>query len=537
MEEIEVDVSIGSQELTTSNCIYIISEELNLKGGTFEISGENCTLLFKNKGKIKYGTIKLNKTYIDAPLSGIFEYVVFDEKNTTGIINDIIRVEWFKKSTDTDDSYAFQKCIDAASIGGNKIQLLSKVYYLSQTLQLYSGTIIEGTIMGAMDRNKIQGTRLEFNLYGAKAMSFDTKSGDNYKTTCYKFRLSNLFIINTYQSDSDNSLFGYEYPNTIGISFTSDDTATAPRNGTLENIMFYGFYTAIQINALSYVKFENISISCCKNGIVIDNNNSGKYIEFGWFNRIVINNLNIPVGSSIANDVIGIEINSGNNLYFNEIDINDCNIGLYFNSLASLHTIFVNRMNVIRCNTCTYFHMEKSHITRVKISEVTMKYGACTRNGGTSTKEFYYGFKFDRTSPYTISTCSFVDIADTECYSNSSYKAIEINEISLDTCVLDRMRILNPMTKVNAVRKLGILNFQPSGEITIPAQSNTGTVNLCNYNIFNDSLPTPTIIPVGESPYPTSQAYSFDTTLKFTISLSAVTTTTAKYKYIFPTMI
>lgn len=524
-------------QFSSTSCIYVITYDIDLQEGTLEIP-ENCTLEFI-EGKICNGIIRLNKTYITAPLIHIFDNITFDNSYEIGLINDIVRVEWFKSSNDIDDTNAFQKCIELASINGNKITLLPKKYFISDTLNLYSATIIEGTIIGIIDRNRFQGTRIVLNIDPSitvpiAAMRFCTKQVNNihsdYKTTCLKFRLSNLSIENSYPT-------GYSLENCCALEFDTTANETTPRSGIVQNLYIVNFHTAINIKALSYVEFNTIYITQCRNGILIDENIS--FIEFGWFNKIIINNGTLPIEE---NNVIGINVNSGNNLYFNEIDLNDCNIGFNIKTKKDLFSIFLNRINAIRCNTCINFHMEVGHITRIKISEVTMGYGECNRKSGKSAINNYYGLKFMRNNSYTINCCSFTDIYDLASYTDSDnihYYSIYIDKISLDTCNFERMRILNPMHGVSRVHKLGILNFIPLGEITISSNSTTGYVRICSNDIFSDKIYPPLIIiPNNDSPYPNSHSISFDNSNKLTLCLTLPSSNDSdcKYKYIFPTM-
>ena len=541
MEKEVIDVTKVSEKFEKNNCVYIVNNVIDLSGGTFEVTGANCILRFTENGHIKNGKIKLNNTYIEAPLCCIFSSIKSQsvDKNIDVeemlLANETIKVEWFRLPDAADDTEALQLSIDIASNRGNIIQLLAKTYHVSSTLNIYSGTIIEGTLRGTLDRGRVLGSRIEVNFSNKTDENtpicvFDlfTRNSSTFKTTCNKFRLSNLAIV-----ANDNIA-----KSCSALRFASEKSYETPRNGLISDLYIYNFHKAIEVKALSYVKFDTIYINDCQNGVVIAKE-SGGTIEFGWFHRIIINNGSMPAEAVVE----GVTLNSGNNLYFDEIDINDCNIGFNFNSKKDLFAVFVNRLNVTRCNTCVQFYMEQAHITRVKISEVTMGYGACDRANNTqATSGLYYGFLFKRIEDYTIGSCSFTDIYDSQTISNS--RAIKIDGISLDTCNFERMRICNPMQGVSKVHKLGILNLISSGEIVFNAQNTSGngqsvtrteTVTLCTNNIFTEAI-IPNILPIGNSPYPESVTVSTGVP-KLTLTITAPNNQTCKYRYFFPTMI
>lgn len=546
MDTIVIDLTKGSKNLSENNCIYIVNNVIDLDGGDFNLSGSNCILRFTENGQITNGTIKLNNVYVDAsPSYHIFHSITNVNGNEITITNDTIYVDWFHCANSTDDTQSLQLCIDIATNKGNKIQLLPKVYYVSSTLNIYSGTIIEGTLRGTLDRDHILGSRIEVNFSNKTEESlpscvllFLTQTESTYKTTCNKFRLSSFAIVA--KDDIAKSC--------SALKFDSQKLYETPRNGEVTDLYIYNFHCAINLKALSYVKFDTIFIDTCQNGIVIAKE-SGKTLEFGWFHRIIINNGSMPSDVFVE----GITLNSGNNLYFEEIDLNDCNLGFNFTAKGDLFAVFVNRVNSIRCNTCINFNMEQGFITRVKMSEMTLGYGACWRYDNTqATSNMYHGMLFKRSCDYTISWCTFTDIYDTYTVANS--RSIKIEEISLDTCNFERIRVANPMEGVSRVQKLRLFTFKPYGVITSPASNTndhpldlgqfemrTETIELFDGIIFAEPISiTPIVTPIGNSPTPTSVAVFNDydeNKTKMRITIAGEDNKTYNYQYFFPTMI
>lgn len=539
-----VDPIKSNINLTDDNCIYIINNVIDLENNyTFEISGNNCVLRFTEKGQITNATVILDHVYVDAhPTSHIFHSITNVDGNDIILTNETVYVDWFHFANSTDDTQSLQLCINIASNNGNKIQLLPKIYIVSSTLNIYSGTVIEGTIKGTSNGTDVFGSRIETELDNNTCVfMFITPKGSNFKTTCNRFKLSNFAIAKQIGLQK-------EYLHCSALKFDSDESYDTPRTGEVSSMYITGFEKAIEIKALSYVKFNDINIDTCKNGIVISKE-GGKTLEFGWFHRIIINNGLLSADTKVE----GITINNGNNLYFEEIDINDCNIGFNFTAKSDLFVIFVNRVNAIRCNTCIQFDMEQSYITRVKMSEITLGYGACSRASDTQAiSDMYHGLLFKRSGDYVISWCTFTDIYDTYTVENS--RSIKIEEISLNTCNFERIRILNPMEGVSKVQKLRLFTFKPYGEITSPAITTsddpldlgqfvvrTETKELYDGILFTEPISlTPIVTPIGDSPIPSSVTVFNDyeaNKTKMSITIGGEDNKTYKYQYFFPTMI
>ena len=543
MEKEVIDVTKVSGKFEKNDCVYIVNNVIDLSGGTFEVSGANCILRFTENGQIMNGTIKLNNVYIDAPSYPIFYSIVNVNGDDITITNEAIKVEWFRLPDAVDDTEALQLCIDIASNRGNIIQLLAKTYHVSSTLNIYSGTVIEGTHRGSRSGNYVGGSRIETNINdNTSVFLFYTPNEATVKTTCNKFRLSNLAIA---KANSNGNVLACS-----ALKFDSDDTHVSPRMGEVTNMYISGFQKAIEVKALSYVKFDNIIIDTCSSGVVLAKEDN-RTLEFGWFHRIIINNGSMPAEAVVE----GITLNSGNNLYFDEIDINDCNIGFNFNSKKDLFAVFVNRLNAIRCNTCVQFFMEQAHITRVKMSEMTLKSGACKRSSDAyATNNMYYGLLFKTSDNKIMSWCSFTDIYDISSEANSQSICNDYEKLSLNTCNFERVRVGKPMQGVSNVHKLSVFTFKPYGEVTFAATEvnddplglgqfvvRTVTKELYDGILFAEPITiTPIVIPIGSSPIPNSvnifNDYENNKT-KMTITIGGTNSRSYTYQYFFPTMI
>lgn len=444
-----------------SNCIYIIGIEQQTYGTKTSplVIPENSTLIFES-GKFIGGYVKLNNTSQNDVLYTVWDNVEISGTSTDFIIknlkNDIIRPEWFGAIGNGvhDDTKALQQAIKIASTCGSTVKLSARRYLITETIHIQSGTHIEGTLQGNFDRNVHTGSSIEVNL-NSDSIALDINS--NYKeegiyvdpSGCYKFILKDFGLINK-KIDTPS----------IGIRLYSEGEKASPRNGTIENLFVNSFDTGFLLNALSYVKFNNISIGFSRMSIHIAK--IGHYIEFGWFSNIYINTNN-P-------NAIGIKIENGSNLYFNEIDINDCEHGFWVNVITSIYNLFINRINITRCKYSMKFHAASEYMTRSKISEISI-HG--TPNDG-------YGILFSRNSPYGFNDCVFMDLFDAL---PTQVDFIRIEDMWMGSIVFDRLRTSNKISGLAHVKKVGVLSIPNYGEFIIPA----GTINNFSHNVTTRS--------------------------------------------------
>lgn len=555
-------------QFNEANCTYVIPFEKDLNGTTLTLLA-NCVLKFENGGMLKNGTLKGDNTFIDAHLDVIFSDMLFGRVSDERIafMNDFVRPEWFyvtpkllfKETTinnviypdyyETVDSKMLNGSIEFASVSGNIIKLLPKVYDINIPIKIYSGTILEGTINGEEDRGVVQGTILRYTHYvseiGGVVLDLECAGGDeinDYQKTLFKFRISNL-TIEYGESCKDKAGIYALSQDFIGIKLSTSNPSTGPRSGVIENVMVFGFGVGIMVCSASYVKFSNVNITNCLKALHIGKDCDTSVIEFAWFDKIIIN-----VGKRyMSENVTGIELNSGNNIYFNEIDVNDCNTGIYFytNTERTLFNIFMNRLNITRCATCMLFYTKKSYITRVNISEVTMDYSMYVRTS--SSDGIYqipselYGLKFSRVTPYMIGDSSFSNIYESTIYTDSvpNHTSISVDTASglaLTSCSFDKMRLLNPIEGFVGMRKLGIINFKSYGEIIVPAgTTQSDLIELMVTNIFNNGVyPMPIVTPAADSEIPQVVFSAEGAALKMKLACQQTSTVNRIYRFYFP---
>lgn len=376
----------------------------------------------------------------------------------SGFLNEYLRPEWFGAIGDgvTDDSIALQQCIVEARLSGAKIFLAAKRYLLKSPIHLFSGSYIEGALPGSIDRNVQIGSSLVFDLSDETdaAIVLDSSvkdsAGQNIDPSgCYKFMIKRLGIINNKTTTN------------IGLRLTSSNEDPVPREGLIENVLIYHFETGILVNSLSYVKFSQICLIGYKTGIQI--NKTGLYVEFGWFYDIYMN-------TTLPNSV-GLDINSGNNLYFNEVDINDCTQGMWLHSDQPLFNYFFSRINLMRCGTGVAIKAVDNFITRLNFSEVTLYYSEC-------------GFSFDREGYYNIGDSSFVDIIDS-VENNLKLLWIKDSSLSLASCIFERVRALGRIVGFSHVGRLNLFNIVSSGEFVMSAGTQSYTYVITNRSVLD----------------------------------------------------
>ncbi|WP_281962439.1 glycosyl hydrolase family 28-related protein [Bacteroides nordii] len=446
-------------QFSSPNCIYVIGIEQQTFG-TFTsplVIPENSTLIFEG-GKFIGGYVKLNNTvqndvyyrvWENVEISGTFEHYVWRIFK-----NEMIRPEWFGAVGDgiNDDTQALQQAIKIASACGSVVKLSARRYLITKTVHIFSATHIEGTLPGSIDRNIQTGTSIEAKLttdnIALDANASYEKNGVKVDPSgCYKFILRDFSIVNV------NTNSG------IGLRLYSKDD-TCPRNGVIENVFVYSFATGLELNAFSYVKMSYMSITDCQTSIHIDP--KGGYAEFIWFSNIYVN--------TNALNAVGIKIENGNNIYFNEIDINSCKYGFWANAVKSIYNLFVNKMNVTGCINSVWFYAKDQYIARVKMSEVSIY----------SFPNSEVGILFSRVAPYSIEDSVFTDLFDSV---TTEADFIRIEDMGMSSSVFDRIRTYNKLSGLSHVKKAGVLSIPNSGTFIIPA----GTTGSFTHTISSSS--------------------------------------------------
>lgn len=429
-------------QFSSPNCIYVIGIEQQTFGTATSplVIPDNSTLEFIG-GKFIGGYVQLN----DTVQNDVF-YTVWDNVEISGTSpnymwkifrNDTLRPEWFGAIGNGvhDDTKALQQSIKLASACGSIVKLSPKRYTITETLQIFSGTHIEGTLPGSIDLYTQTGTSIEVNLT-TDNIALDINSANDI-SGCYKFILRNFSIV---MSNSN-------IPTTALRLYSIADSC--PREGLIEGVFVYGFNIGFDLNAFSYVKIQRINISHCTIGINIVK--SGTYTEFIWFDNIYIN--------TDAPNAIGINIEDGSYLYFDEIDIAGCIKGLYINSKSGVLNLFANRLSMENCTNSIHVHANSQHITRIKLSEVAIYRMPDNENG----------IIFSRNMPYNIEDCVFTDLFDA---SSNNKNFIKIEEIGMSTCTFDGIRTYDKLTGFSNVKKVGLLRIPNSGAFVIPEGTN-----------------------------------------------------------------
>lgn len=399
-------------------------------------------------------------------------------------IDGIVRPEW---STNPDEYAILQEAINSAEYHKAKVVLSSKVYHTNNTLNIYTGTIIEGTIFGAYDRSRVTGSMISYHGEGIAIKINcvdDSATSSANKETCYRFRLANFSIVKGFEPENPSTYINSCPNSAIGLSFETETTETAPRSGQIENLTIRNFGTGIRINGISYVNFYNINITDFVTGILIEKNNIDHYIEFARFDKIMLGTKFSP-----ACNTTGILIRDGNFVYFNQIDINDCRTGFLAESKYKLFSIYLDKIHILRASTCIYIYARESHITRFSVTDVTLDYPSGT--GTPYVGNAKYGLKFNRNGEYTISDSSFDRITDSDAYNvpNRIHYFVYISGgDNLVYCRFSNLRALNKVYGISELKRFQILNAIPWGQVYASRNSPTD-IEILSRNIFGSNYP------------------------------------------------
>jgi hypothetical protein len=236
----------------------------------------------------------------------------------------------------TDDTAAIQGAIDVmGALGGGGV-------WLPQGNYAHTGlTLCDGVrFLGAGDSyngtggSVGKGTVLTNTANGPAIMI----NGD----TGYGFEIAGMHLLGNGGAAED------------GIYLVKTD-GRVPRSAWIHDCSIKGCgRDGLRLDGFSYVNFERINIVSCLNGTHIVDDTGAGLREFGWFTNVYVNDC---TDYSVVIDL-------GNNLYFNNIDMNDSRIGLYIHGGA--YGLFFDRLNVVRMlETGIELNADTAHVGRM----------------------------------------------------------------------------------------------------------------------------------------------------------------------------
>lgn len=414
-------------------------------------------------------------------------------------IDGIVRPEW---STFNDETSALQDAIDSAANTGAIVSLRPTVYTITRTLNLHSGTVIEGTICGFSTTGYDNGTIIRFSSQtdsvAIKILCQNNSGGTAMQDNAIRFRLSN-FSLNYVNTSANNDT-------KVGIQLVSDVSNCSPRNGEIKGLRINNFDIGIDIEGGSYVTFKDISIGMFTNGIRISSipvdsassQNYSRTIEFLYFDNISMECSPDPGNVDGALGASGLLVESGNNLYFRGIDINDCEYGMSFISKKEMINIFVKESNISRCIKCLYFEPSGKYMTRFSIEDISLVYSSW-HNISNTTK--YAGIWFEQKGPHTatvdkgmLSDSIFSRIYDAYRYDGSNHYYLYVNRDNdartdvITQCKFSDLRVLNPVIYNRAPRKFGMVNAYSTGTITLNRDNLSGNNLVKNTTIIEKQI-------------------------------------------------
>jgi len=347
---------------SASNGTYMLTIDYAVNG-TLSLNA-NVTIVFAGGRFTGSGTINGNNTTFVAPPIQIFDSTI--QFSGTWKMEKVY-AENFGDTNGSNSDIAINKALKFSNISGCIVQLLGKVYTITQTIQILGGTSLEGTIAGPSQPYDSLASQ-----YGTVILASGTVDAINITTTnaiingvpnpdfidCYRFSLKNLTIRHTGSGIAVNiEAKTTKVPN-------NEILAPTPRAGILMNMRIQYTTTGnygIRVAGGSYIKFDTIYINGGKGILLTDN-----YLqEFLWFDKVIVNNV----------DGISFEIKKGSYIYLTEVDTNDSDIGLMINTDGlgiGTFNVFVNRFNSARCGIGIAVNASNVWITRLKISNSTI---------------------------------------------------------------------------------------------------------------------------------------------------------------------
>lgn len=514
-----------SSLVANPNSVVHITEVVQLSGRV--VIGNDSVLIFEGGKIVGDGQLKGTRTrIISAPIQ-IFDNITLE--GTWSVPE--CYAEWWGAIGDgiCNDAEALKKAIDFSSASGSILSLLPKVYQIGvNTIDIYTGTVIKGTLFGALDRSVFTGSAISYCGTGT-AIRCVCKNEDTAKDTCFRFRLENFSILYGYIPEPETGWQTYySTSNTAtALHFLTERQQTAPRQGSVENIMIRGFCTGIKISAISYANFTNLNIQNCIESILIQKTNSTHCIEFARFNKII-------VCGSYGRSSTGILVKDGNFLYFSQVDSNDCNCGLELQSNFGLFDIYIDKYHSLRCIKGLTIYAKNSNITRIFASDVSFHFST-DRNGE------HVGLSFSRSQSYSISDCVFNRIEDSQSNSSSAGKTYRFLKTTssgiINSCSFNDLRVLNPIEGLGNVKKISLTQAKSSGTVVIGPGQQSVTTEVFHKNIFLDSLSYFDVITSGSVIGVTSSLSVIDNKLKLTISVSSTSSSSRNITYLIPKLL
>ena len=285
--------------MSKANTRYIIQYDYDLNGETITVP-EGCTLDFQG-GSLKNGTIKGTNTAICDGLQQIFGLGM----TLSGSWNlKEIYPEWFGAVGDgkNDDYLSLQEALYTANMINIKKVSLSRSYYISSTINVYNGTILDATgIYETWNPPSI----IVNNISAIKLIPQDN--------TC-RVRIRNFNIINTPASYANYAIY------------------VEPENDS-------------ELLGISQSLFENLLIEGFKEGIYLHISGSqGLYTT--TFRQVHIGKC--VVGIHIKGSIVGSQTNTWAN--YNKIEscvISHCKVGaIWFDGLKSTAVFHINYCDI-----------------------------------------------------------------------------------------------------------------------------------------------------------------------------------------------
>lgn len=313
-----------AEQVSIANTIYEVRYDFDLEGETIEIPA-NCVLKFEG-GKISSGGLLFRTdTLIDADNVHIFDNVTLLAKVPKGgsikYKVEHLNVAWFGAVGDavTDNYAIFQKAIDCAFNFGCPVVMPKGRYNISQTLELYNGSVIIG------NSDNIQNTSNSSNL---TLLSYSGEAGTScmHVTDGMFIVLKNFGITNSTPYVCD----GFTFEGSL--SFTE-----------IDNFNLYGCRYSIYGNLTSGFSenhFSNLLINYCSKGIFIESQTiSSQYVTLNMMEHLAI--------TSMKENAVYISSKTINSLKF--IDCNIANIGM--RNVYDASTSAINHSAIILSQT------------------------------------------------------------------------------------------------------------------------------------------------------------------------------------------
>jgi len=323
--------------------------------GTLSMNA-NVIIIFSGGRFTGTGTISGNNTTFVMPPTQCFDATI----NFSGTWKmEKVYAENFGDTNGTNAAPAINSALKFSNISGCIVQLLGKIYSITDTIVIRGNNKLQGTIHGPFQAGDSvvskEGTVI-FVPSGYNINAILVQTTGNSSTSdidCYRFAIKDLTI--RHSGSSTTATLG----NSIYIEATN---VLTPRNGLISNILIqhttsngYG----IRVSGGSYIEFHNIGIGGGK-GVIVTGE---KLQEFLWFNKIIFNSVSLT----------SFEITHGNNIYLTEVDTNDSDVGLMINnSTGGTFNVFVNRYNSARCAYGIILRIYNQYLTRIKVSEATI---------------------------------------------------------------------------------------------------------------------------------------------------------------------